>query len=273
MLAVLPNVRSGSVLLVDDDPMLRELGQRMLDRLAETVHIVGSGAEALSFLASHSAEVSVIITDLTMPEMSGLELIEQLAVRHPAIPVVAVSGFAVNLDARAELDARRIPFVAKPFTLQDLQRALERVGGYTLSPDERVFAEKLQKSEAFIPVALEATQKIKPLVIGQAGSASTDVGDVSWTVPTVQLGAATWVPGTAAHSWQAVAAGGMSIGTKGMMVAAKTMALTAADLFVSPAALAEAKKEFDAKRGPNFKYETLIGNQKPQLDYRKGTTN
>jgi CheY-like chemotaxis protein len=127
MLAVLPDVRSGSVLLVDDDPMLRELGQRMLDRLAETVHVVGSGAEALSFLASHSAEVSVIITDLTMPEMSGLELIEQLAVRHPAIPVVAVSGFAVNLDARAELDARRIPFVAKPFTLQDLQRALERV--------------------------------------------------------------------------------------------------------------------------------------------------
>jgi aminobenzoyl-glutamate utilization protein B len=153
------------------------------------------------------------------------------------------------------------------------QRALERVGGYTMSAEERVFAEKLQKSEAFVPVALEATQKIKPLVIGQAGSASTDVGDVSWVVPTVQLGTATWVPGTTAHSWQAVAAGGMSLGTKGMMVAAKTMALTAADLFVSPATLAEAKKEFDAKRGPNFKYETLIGNQKPQLDYRKGTTN
>jgi aminobenzoyl-glutamate utilization protein B len=92
-------------------------------------------------------------------------------------------------------------------------------------------------------------------------------------VPTVQLSAATWVPGTAAHSWQAVAAGGMSIGAKGMMVAAKTMALTAADLFTSPAMLAEAKKELDARRGPNFRYETVLGNQKPQLDYRKGTTN
>lgn len=153
------------------------------------------------------------------------------------------------------------------------QRALEKVGGYTYTPEERAFAEKLQQSEAFVPVTLEATQKIKPLVIGQAGAGSTDVGDVSWTVPTVQLGAATWVPGTAAHSWQAVAAGGMSIGAKGMMVAAKTMALTAADLFAVPATIADAKKEFDAKRGPNFKYETLLGNQKPQLDYRKGTTN
>jgi aminobenzoyl-glutamate utilization protein B len=92
-------------------------------------------------------------------------------------------------------------------------------------------------------------------------------------VPTVQLSAATWVPGTAAHSWQAVAAGGMSIGAKGMMIAAKTMALTAADLFAVPATIAAAKKEFDAKRGPNFKYETILGTQKPQLDYRKGTTN
>jgi aminobenzoyl-glutamate utilization protein B len=153
------------------------------------------------------------------------------------------------------------------------QRALERVGGYTYTPEERAFAEKLQQSEAFVPVTLDAIQQVKPLVVGQAGAGSTDVGDVSWMVPTVQLSAATWVPGTAAHSWQAVAAGGMSIGAKGMMVAAKTMALTAADLFTSPATLAEAKKELDARRGPNFRYETVLGNQKPQLDYRKGTTN
>jgi aminobenzoyl-glutamate utilization protein B len=153
------------------------------------------------------------------------------------------------------------------------QRALEKVGGYTYTPEERAFAELLQKSEAFVPVALEATQKIKPLVVGLPGAGSTDVGDVSWTVPTVQLGTATWVPGTAAHSWQAVAAGGTSIGAKGMMVAAKTMALTAADLFSAPAYITAARREFEAKRGPHFKYETMLGNQKPQLDYRKGTTN
>jgi two-component system cell cycle sensor histidine kinase/response regulator CckA len=127
--AIASPARVGSVLLVDDDPMLRDLGKRMLDRLADTVFVVGSGAEALAFLVNHGPDVSVVITDLTMPEMSGLELIERLAAHYPALPVVAVSGFAVNLDARAELEARRIPFVAKPFTMQDLQRALDQVRG------------------------------------------------------------------------------------------------------------------------------------------------
>src|SRR5512138_653629 len=152
------------------------------------------------------------------------------------------------------------------------QRALERVGGYTYTPEERAFAERLQKSDAFTAVPLETAAKVKPLAIGAPGAASTDVGDVSWVVPTVQLSAATWVPGTTAHSWQAVAAGGTTIGYKGMMVAAKTMALTGADLFSMPATIAAAKAELDTKRGPAFKYETALRSQPPQLDYRKGST-
>lgn len=122
--AIVQDERGGGVLLVDDDPMLRDLGKRMLDRLAETVYVVESGAAALEFLAARAADVSLVITDLTMPGMSGLELIEHLAAEYAALPVVAVSGFAVNLDARAELAARNIPFVSKPFTMQDLQRAM-----------------------------------------------------------------------------------------------------------------------------------------------------
>jgi aminobenzoyl-glutamate utilization protein B len=151
------------------------------------------------------------------------------------------------------------------------QRALEKVGGYAYTAEERAFAERLQKSDAFTAVPLETTAKVKPLAIGAAGAASTDVGDVSWVVPTVQLSAATWVPGTAAHSWQAVAAGGTTIGYRGMMVAAKTIALTGADLFNSPTTIAAAKAELDAKRGAAFKYETALGAQPPQLDYRKGS--
>jgi aminobenzoyl-glutamate utilization protein B len=99
-------------------------------------------------------------------------------------------------------------------------------------------------------------------------AASTDVADVSWVVPTAGLSAATWVPGTAPHSWQAVAAGGMSIGMKGMMVAAKTMATTAIDLFEKPAAIEGAWKELRMRRGENFKYEALLGERKPALNYR-----
>ncbi|MFP4091291.1 MAG: amidohydrolase, partial [Cyclobacteriaceae bacterium] len=85
----------------------------------------------------------------------------------------------------------------------------------------------------------------------------------------VGLNTATWVPGTAAHSWQAVAAGGTSIGVKGMMVAAKTLALTGIELMQNREAVAAARKEFEQRRGENFQYEALVGDREPPLDYRK----
>jgi aminobenzoyl-glutamate utilization protein B len=84
----------------------------------------------------------------------------------------------------------------------------------------------------------------------------------------VQLTAATWVPGTPAHSWQAVAAGGTSIGAKGMMVAAKTMALTVMDLFVDAGHLTAARVEFE-ERTAGHVYRSRLGDRKPALDYRK----
>ena len=72
---------------------------------------------------------------------------------------------------------------------------------------------------------------------------STDVADVSWVVPTVGFRAATWIPGTPSHSWQAVACGGTEIGTKGMMVAAKTLALTGIDLLTDKRILLKKQKQ------------------------------
>jgi aminobenzoyl-glutamate utilization protein B len=76
------------------------------------------------------------------------------------------------------------------------------------------------------------------------------------------------VPGTPAHSWQAVASGGTNIGAKGMMVAAKTMTLTCIDLFTQPALIEKATAEFNQAKGPGFKYQSLIGDRKPALNYR-----
>ena len=90
---------------------------------------------------------------------------------------------------------------------------------------------------------------------------------MSYIVPTVGLNAATWVNGTAAHSWQAVASGGTDIGIEGMIVAAKTMAFTAIDLFLTPALIVKAKKEFTNSIG-NYQYKALIGDRKPALNYR-----
>ena len=115
---------------------------------------------------------------------------------------------------------------------------------------------------------LGSERKVLPFEL-YAAKSSTDVGDVSWMVPTSDLITATWVPGTVAHSWQAVAAGGTSIGTRGMLVAAKTLALTAVDLFLDPELIEEARNELKEKRGTSFEYHPLLGDRDPPLDYRK----
>src|SRR5262249_2912216 len=103
---------------------------------------------------------------------------------------------------------------------------------------------------------------------GTLGKGSTDVGDVSWVVPTTGFMTACWVPGTTAHSWQAVAAGGMSIGRQGMDLAARTLAATAWDLYESPPFLTEAKAEWRRRLAGRTYKPLLEQNQNPPLDYR-----
>jgi aminobenzoyl-glutamate utilization protein B len=149
-----------------------------------------------------------------------------------------------------------------------MQQNLLRVGGVSYTAAETEFAKKLQSSFTYKVPAIESAASIQPLKAEEdAGGGSTDVGDVSYAVPTVGLRAATWVPGTPAHSWQATACGGTEIGTKGMMVAAKTMALTAMDLFSDPALISRAKEEFVRDKG-DYQYKALLGDRKPALNYR-----
>lgn len=149
-----------------------------------------------------------------------------------------------------------------------MQKNLEKVGGVKYTSAEIEFAKKIQSSFTYKAPAIAQADSIAPLKIEtDAGGGSTDVGDVSYAVPTVGLRAATWVPGTPAHSWQAVACGGTEIGTKGMLVAAKTMAMTAIDLFTDPTLIQKSKDEFLKTKG-DYKYEALLGNRKPALNYR-----
>src|SRR3977135_3399267 len=123
----------------------------------------------------------------------------------------------------------------------------------------RRVAESLRKTLTDPPCVPSGSQEgIRPLRMGAVGSASTDLADVSWNVPTVQVNGATFVPGVPAHSWQATACAGGTIGVKGMMVAAKSMALTTVDLFTDSSHIQKAKAEFDQKRGPGFVYKTRL---------------
>ena len=149
-----------------------------------------------------------------------------------------------------------------------MQINLEKVGGVSYTEAELNFAKKLEASFVGAKVDLATAGTVRPIsYISEGNSGSTDVGDVSYALPTVGLRAATWVPGTAAHSWQAVASGGTEIGTKGMLVASKTMALTAIDLMSNPVLLAKAMEEFIKSKG-DYKYKALLGDIKPALNYR-----
>jgi aminobenzoyl-glutamate utilization protein B len=148
-----------------------------------------------------------------------------------------------------------------------MQQNLELTGGIKYSAAETSFAQQLATSFNN-PPPLSTAEDIIPLqTFINAGGGSTDVGDVSYAVPTVGLESATWVPGTSAHSWQAVACNGTGIGMKGMMVAAKTMALTAIDLFTNPAYIQQAKEEHRKQVG-NYQYKALLGTRSPALNYR-----
>jgi aminobenzoyl-glutamate utilization protein B len=103
---------------------------------------------------------------------------------------------------------------------------------------------------------------------GKTGMGSTDVGDVSWLVPTAGFTAACWVPGTPGHSWQAVACGGTTIGKKGMVLAAKTLAASAWDLYHDPQLIVDAKAEFKKRIGDRKYVPILEKDQPPPLDYR-----
>ena len=155
-------------------------------------------------------------------------------------------------------------------TLQKMMHAnLVKVGGVQYTEVERKFGNQIIQSLGIENGSLEKAAVVQPYKTLDPSFGSTDVGDVSFNVPTAGMGSATWVPGTPAHSWQAVAAGGTDIGNKGMMVAAKTLALTAIELFLNPAQIIKAKAELEEKRGKDFKYIPLLGDRKPALDYRK----
>ncbi len=147
-----------------------------------------------------------------------------------------------------------------------MQREVERVGGVMLSSQDLEFGKKIQASFENAPDIM-ASSKVLPLMKGIEPPGSSDVGDVSYNVPTVGLRAATWIPGTPTHSWQAVACGGTDIGIKGLMVAAKGLSNMAIELLHNPNLIAAAKKELLQKKG-NYQYKALLGDRPPALNYR-----
>ncbi len=148
-----------------------------------------------------------------------------------------------------------------------MHKQLVNRGGVTYDKEENEFAEEIYKTLLNPEASIGDQEKILPYKVIH-GYGSTDVGDISWLVPTAGARIASWVPGTPAHSWQAVASGGTSIGLKGEKLAVQVLSDTAIQIYLNPSIVKRAKKELSDRVGEDFIYFPLLGDRDPPLDYR-----
>lgn len=114
-----------SILLIDDEEMVREIGKAMLARLGHRVSVAADGKEALALIAAHSPPFDLVIFDMRMPGMTGAELLAQMKAASPASRYVLSSGFALNDEASALMAQGCAGFIHKPFRLADITAVVE----------------------------------------------------------------------------------------------------------------------------------------------------
>ncbi|WP_297798030.1 amidohydrolase [uncultured Eudoraea sp.] len=138
-----------------------------------------------------------------------------------------------------------------------MQKNLEYLGNITYTEEEQAFGKKIQEITQKPQIGMDS--KISPLkeTKEHPGGGSTDVGDVSWNVPNINLSVTVAPKDTPWHSWAVVACGGMSIGHKGMTYAAKALGMTATDLFEDPKLIEKVKAEYKERKGEEV-YEANI---------------
>ena len=199
-------------------------------------------------------------------------------VRHPKVDgvvelfervVKAAEGAARGTETKLEYEVMHgnYPLMPNRVLSEMINTELLKLGGISYNEEEMAYAQELYKTLLNPSREIGSQEQIQPLRLS-AGKGSTDVGDVSWKVPTSGVRIATWVPGTSSHSWQAVAAGGTSIGTKGANLAAKALANSAIKLLENPEIIKMAWDEHLDRVG-DHNYQALLGDREPPLDYRK----
>ncbi len=257
-----------------------EAGRSALDALMLTAH----GVDLLREHVPQETRLHYIVSNggaapNVVPDFAELHLLT----RHPEQPVLDGIWERVLACARAGALAtgttvaeQIVSAYASVLPNQALARLLDqnlrRAGGVRCSAEEQAFAEKLRHTiatEKALP--LGSQEAVQPTDTGYV-AASTDLGDVSWVVPTGQLTTATYVPGTPGHSWQSTACAGSGIGRKGMVLAAKALALSALDLLTDPEQLAAAREDFKARKAGSEYRSRLPADARPPLDYRETAT-
>ena len=199
-------------------------------------------------------------------------------VRHPKRKMVeslfkrvvkAAKGAAMGTETEVSYEVMHGNYPLMPNdTLQRIMhKKLSDRGGITYSSLENDFANQIYKTFLNPSAQIGDQENILPYETTH-GYGSTDVGDISWLVPTGGARIASWVPGTSAHSWQAVASGGTTIGLKGTKLAVQVLTETAREIYLNPDIVKQAETELSTNVGEDFNYVPLLGDRSPPLDYR-----
>lgn len=200
-------------------------------------YAIVDGGDVPNVVPEH-AKVWLWLRDLEMPAVEAMlvrvrKMAEGAALAADVESKVIIGGGDWNMNVN--------------MTGQKLMYAnLAWLGPLQFTEEEQQFAKAIQR-ETNVPEK-GLIREVKPFDAnpGPAEGGSTDVGDVSWKFPTINLTVTTAPLDAPWHGWPVVACGGMSIGHKGMIYAAKALAATMIDLYRNPASIAEMRKEFDA---------------------------
>ena len=116
---------SDHVLVVDDEPGIRQFTARILLDEGYLVHEAGDGLEALEFIRAGEVVIDAVVSDIVMPRLNGVELLQSLARTHPNLPMVLMSGYGMDELTRRGL-ASPCAVLAKPFTAERLVAEVRR---------------------------------------------------------------------------------------------------------------------------------------------------
>lgn len=116
---------AGKILIVDDNPNMSSLLSEMLEVFDYESTRAGDGYEAMEQVEQQ--DFSLVITDMRMPRMSGLDLLQKLKDKNPKLPVVIISGYALDEEGNSVLDTLADGFLNKPFKMSDIESLLKDV--------------------------------------------------------------------------------------------------------------------------------------------------
>jgi CheY-like chemotaxis protein len=118
---------SGTILLVDDEEMILEVGQSMLEKLGYRVIVAAGGEAALAIVRREEEDIDLVVLDLIMPGMPGGIVFEEIREIHPQMPVLLSSGYSLNGQAKDIMRKGCNGFLQKPFNLSELSQKIDQI--------------------------------------------------------------------------------------------------------------------------------------------------